>query len=50
MGRQRSRPSPRTRALQTVALQALREHGIRLHVQPVDSRRTLRLGLDLEAA
>jgi hypothetical protein len=47
--RQRPRPPAWPRPLDPVALKPWREDGIRRHVKPVDPRRTLRLGLDLEA-
>jgi len=47
--RQRPRAPPRARSLGAVALKPRREDRIGSHLEPVDSRRTLRIGLDLEA-
>jgi len=42
------RPSPRPRPLDAIALPPAAEDCARHDVEPVDSRRTLRLGLELE--
>jgi hypothetical protein len=47
--REGARPPARPRPLDPIALEPRREDGVRQDLEPVDSGRTLRLDLDLEA-